>query len=164
MTTHLAYVGLGANLGDPIAQVASALDALEELGRVRRRSSLYRTRPWGKMDQPDYVNAVALLETALAPPALLAGLKAIETSLGRIPGERWGPRAIDLDLLAYDDLEVEVKDLRVPHPRLRERAFVLVPLAEIDSGYEPSRAALPAEELAGVVRIGLGPLGGAAEA
>lgn len=116
------------------------------------------------MDQPDYVNAVALLETALAPPALLAGLKAIETSLGRIPGERWGPRAIDLDLLAYDDLEVEVKDLRVPHPRLRERAFVLVPLAEIDSGYEPSRAALPAEELAGVVRIGLGPLGGAAEA
>jgi 2-amino-4-hydroxy-6-hydroxymethyldihydropteridine diphosphokinase len=147
---HRAYVGLGANLGDARANVLLALDALGALGTVRRRSSLYQTRPWGNVDQPDFVNAVALLETALGPKALLGALRAIERKLGRVPGERWGPRAIDLDILTYDDLEIGEANLHVPHPGLRERAFVLVPLAEIDRRFEALRAALPAAELAGV--------------
>lgn len=147
---HRAYVGLGSNLGDAFENVERAFEALNEAGTVARRSSLYRTKPWGKIDQPDFVNAVALLETQLAPHDLLRALKAIEKRLGRIESERWGPRAIDLDLLAYDDAIIDSQGLRVPHPQLRERAFVLVPLAEIDDAYRESRDALPPEELAGV--------------
>lgn len=153
MTAHHSYLGLGANLGDPAAAVRRAFDALAAIGEVRARSSLYRTRPWGNPNQPDFVNAVAMLETQLPPLELLAAVKAIETRLGRVAGERWGPRSIDIDVLTYDDLEIDVPGLRVPHDHLRERAFVLVPLAEIDTRYEPLRAALPAEELAGVARM-----------
>ena len=153
MTAHRAYVGVGANLGDPARNVERALELLGELGAVVARSALYRTRPWGKADQPWFVNAVALLETALAPSALLAALRALERRLGRVPGERWGPRIIDLDLLTYDDLEADEPALRIPHPHLRERAFVLVPLAEIDGGFAALRDGLDASELAGVVRL-----------
>lgn len=150
MTVHRAYVGLGANLGEPAHNVERALAALRDLGAVVRTSSFYRTRPWGRTDQPDFVNAAALLETALGPRELLRAFKDIERRLGRVETERWGPRSIDLDLLAYDALEYHDGDLRLPHPRLRERAFVLVPLAEIDSDYAPARDALPGEELQGV--------------
>ena len=153
MSAHRAYVGVGANLGDPAANVGRALDLLGELGTVAARSSLYRTKPWGKEDQPWFVNAVALLETALEPPALLERLRALERRLGRVPGERWGPRIIDLDLLAYDDMESGDETLRLPHPHLSERAFVLVPLAEIDERYAVLRDRLEARELAGVVRL-----------
>ncbi len=153
MKAHRAYVGLGANLGEPARNVERAIDLLGELGTVAARSSLYRTRPWGKADQPWFVNAVARLETALAPSALLAALRAMERRLGRVPGERWGPRIIDLDLLTYDGLETDEPGLRVPHPHLRERAFVLVPLAEIDEGFAALRDGLDAWELAGVVRL-----------
>ena len=153
MSAHRAYVAVGANLGDPAANVGRALDLLGELGTVAARSSLYRTKPWGKEDQPWFVNAVALLETALEPPALLERLRALERRLGRVPGERWGPRIIDLDLLAYDDMESADETLRLPHPHLSERAFVLVPLAEIDERYAVLRDRLEARELAGVVRL-----------
>ncbi len=147
---HRAAIGLGSNLGDPAANVERAFEALASAGSVVRRSSLYRTKPWGKLDQPDFVNAVAILETPLQPRELLAALKAIEAQLGRVDGERWGPRAIDLDLLAYDDLVLDEPGLQIPHAALRERAFVLVPLAEADPAYAHLRDALPAEELAGV--------------
>jgi len=153
VSAHRAYVAVGANLGDPAANVGRALDLLGELGTVAARSSLYRTKPWGKEDQPWFVNAVALLETALEPPALLERLRALERRLGRVPGERWGPRIIDLDLLAYDDMESGDETLRLPHPHLSERAFVLVPLAEIDERYAVLRDRLEARELAGVVRL-----------
>jgi 2-amino-4-hydroxy-6-hydroxymethyldihydropteridine diphosphokinase len=152
MSAHLAYVGIGANRGDRLANVDRALDAMASLGAISRRSSLYRTEPWGDLEQPWFLNLVALLETRLTPRALLDGLHAIERDLGRVRGRRWGPREIDLDLLTYDDREIEEADLRVPHPRLRERAFVLVPLAEIDAAFESSRDALHARDLAGVVR------------
>lgn len=153
MTPHRAYVGLGSNIGSPVENVECAFDALAEIGKVVKRSSLYRSRPWGKTDQPDFINAVALLETQHSAPALLAALKVAEKNLGRTLGERWGPRVIDLDLLAYDNVTIEDANLRVPHPHLRERAFVLVPLAEIDERYELLRDALGLDELSGVVRL-----------
>jgi 2-amino-4-hydroxy-6-hydroxymethyldihydropteridine diphosphokinase len=153
LSVHLAYVGIGANLGDRFANVDRAVARLAELGRVRRRSSYYRTRPWGKIDQPWYLNAVALIETALPPADFLQALHAIEDELGRERAERWGPRVIDLDLLLYDDEEIATPALSVPHPRLAERAFVLVPLSEISDRFLPLRDALTATELAGVVRI-----------
>lgn len=148
-----AYVALGSNAGDPASNVARGLEALGTLGTVVLRSSLYRTPPWGKTDQPDFVNAVALLETALAPRALLDALKTAERSLGRTPGERWGPRVIDLDLLTYDDATIDEPDFHVPHAQLRRRGFVLVPLAEIDPAYAPLRDALDASERRGIVRL-----------
>lgn len=146
----LARIGLGANLGDAAAQIERALAALGALGTVRARSRLYRSKPWGVTDQPPFVNAAALLETALAPRRLLAELKRLERELGRTPSARWGPRAIDLDILAYDDLELREPDLVIPHERLFERAFALVPLAEIDATYRPALAALSPERLAEV--------------
>lgn len=156
MSAHRAYLGLGGNVGDPAAEVTRALRALETLGTVVRRSALYRTRPWGKTDQPPFVNAVALLETTLTAAGLLEAVKSLEKQLGRIPGERWGPRRIDIDVLTYDALAIDDGELQIPHPRLRERAFVLVPLAEIDPAFASLRDALPAGELAGVDRLGAG--------
>jgi 2-amino-4-hydroxy-6-hydroxymethyldihydropteridine diphosphokinase len=153
VNAHRAYIGLGSNDGDPIANVEGGFGELTRVGRMVRRSSLYRARPWGKTDQPDFVNAAALLETALAPRPLLEALKAAEIRLGRTPGERWGPRVIDLDILTYDDLEIDEPGLHVPHRGLYERAFVLVPLAELDPHYEPLRDALAQHELANVRRI-----------
>ncbi len=149
----LATIGIGANIGDAAGTVERAIDALHEIGPIIARSSLYRSEPWGKRDQPDFTNAVARIETSLPPRALLAALQAIESRLGRIPGERWGPRAIDLDILLYDDIGFEDEHLRIPHRLLFERAFVLVPLAEIDAAFEAWRDALPLTELNTVERI-----------
>jgi 2-amino-4-hydroxy-6-hydroxymethyldihydropteridine diphosphokinase len=129
-----AYVALGSNLDDPRAQVERALAALDDLPDTRcvLRSSLYRTRPFGPVEQPDFVNAVAGLLTLLEPAALLGRLKALEAQLGRErPVVRWGPRRIDLDLLVHGDARISQPDLAVPHPGIAERAFVLVPLAEV---------------------------------
>ena len=126
-------LGLGGNLGDPTAAIRAALDALADGGRVRigAVSSLYRTRPWGPVPQPDFANACALAETDLAPYELLAEVKRVETLVGRLPGERWGPRAIDVDILFYAGETHAADDLFIPHKSLFERAFVLVPLAQI---------------------------------
>ncbi len=149
----LARIGLGANLGDPVAACERACEALAELGIVRRRSSLYRTPAWGPVPGPEFGYAAALLETALGPHELLAALKALERRLGRVPRERWGAREIDLDILAYDELALREPDLELPHPRLLERAFALVPLAEIDPAYAGALARLPAAERTAVQRI-----------
>jgi 2-amino-4-hydroxy-6-hydroxymethyldihydropteridine diphosphokinase len=149
----IAYIGIGSNLGDRNANAERALREMRTLGSVTRVSSFYRTVPWGNPDQPWYLNAVAAIETTLSPRTLLERLRAIEATMGRVRGERWGPRTIDLDLLLYDDLEVDEPDVRVPHPYLRERAFVLVPLAEIDGQFAQLRDAIAESELAGVVRV-----------
>lgn len=132
-----AYVALGSNLDQPEAQVRDALAALNAIPgtQVARASGLYRTPPWGLLDQPWFVNAAAALDTELEPQALLQALQALESNVGRERGEqRWGPRRIDLDLLLYDGLMLDSAALQLPHPRLAERAFVLVPLAEIAKG------------------------------
>jgi 2-amino-4-hydroxy-6-hydroxymethyldihydropteridine diphosphokinase len=155
-----AYVALGANLGDPAATVRAAFAALANLpeSRVARSSSLYRTAPVGIKEQPEFVNAVAELETALAPEALLDQLLEIEQRFGRIRAERNGPRTLDLDLLLYDNQVVELPRLTLPHPRLHLRAFVLQPLAEIAPALAiPGRgtvaAWLPAVANQGIVRL-----------
>ena len=129
----LAFVALGANLADPVAQIRAALDALTDLpsSRLLRTSSLYRTAPVGVHGQPDFINAVAALETTLAPHALLAELFAIEARFGRRRDYRHAPRTLDLDLLLYDDATLDTPELRLPHPRMHLRAFVLKPLTEI---------------------------------
>lgn len=129
-----AYVGLGSNLGGPAARITRAFDELACLPETRltARSPLYMSPPMGPTDQPDYVNAVVALATGLAPLALLQELLAIEAGQGRHrDGSHWGPRTLDLDILLYGDLTLETPELRLPHPGLHERAFVLYPLADI---------------------------------
>lgn len=124
--------GFGGNLGDPAAAIEAALKRLDAAGvRITRRSAFYRTAPWGVTEQPDFVNLCAAAETALAPRALLDLIQAIERDLGREHRERWGARLIDIDILAYGEEAVDEPGLAIPHPHLTERAFVLVPLAEI---------------------------------
>ena len=125
-------LGLGGNVGDPAATIAAALARLEDAGvAILARSSLYRTAPWGKTDQPSFVNACAVARTDLHPRALLDRILTVESDLGRRRGERWGPRTIDIDILDYDGLALDEPGLTLPHPRLTERGFVLIPLAEI---------------------------------
>ena len=150
----VAAVGIGSNIGDAAAHVRRAFARLAELGTVVARSRLYASAPWGVTDQEAFVNAAALVETALDPHALLAALRRIEAEEGRTPTYRWGPRALDLDILAYGDLQLDGVDLTIPHARLRERAFALVPLAEIDPRYAALRDALPPGERASVVELG----------
>jgi 2-amino-4-hydroxy-6-hydroxymethyldihydropteridine diphosphokinase len=129
-----AYVGVGSNLDEPRAQVLAAITRLGQLPRTRLvlASKLYRSRPFGPVAQPDFVNAVAGILTQLAPTALLKELHGIESAMGR-PGrhERWGPRIIDLDLLALGSERRKEPELTLPHPGIVERNFVLYPLAEI---------------------------------
>jgi 2-amino-4-hydroxy-6-hydroxymethyldihydropteridine diphosphokinase len=129
-----AYVALGSNLDDPRMQVVRALEALGSLPATRcvLRSSLYRSPPFGPLDQPEFVNAVAGLLTELEPAPMLAALKELESRLGRaLPVARWGPRRIDLDLLVHGAARHDSEALELPHPGIGERAFVLAPLAEI---------------------------------
>jgi 2-amino-4-hydroxy-6-hydroxymethyldihydropteridine diphosphokinase len=125
--------GLGSNIGDKPANIRKALGLLESrsVARLKAVSSIYRTPPWGYREQEDFANACALAETFLAPEALLAAVKAIEADMGREETVRWGPRLIDIDILFYGDKPLATKDLVLPHKELFNRAFVLVPLAEI---------------------------------
>ena len=129
----LAYVALGANLADPVAQIHAAFDALNGLpqSRLLRHSSLYRTAPIGVLGQPDFINAVAVLETELTPYELLDALLALEARFGRRRERPLAPRTLDLDLLLYDDQIIDSLTLQLPHPRMHLRAFVLEPLVEI---------------------------------
>lgn len=129
-----AYVGLGSNLDDPARHVSQALTELDKLpeSHVVARSGLYASKPLGPADQPDYINAVAALETALSAAHLLTELHALEHRHGRVRGDlQWGPRTLDLDLLLYGNLEYQELSLTVPHAHLAERSFVLYPLYEI---------------------------------
>lgn len=128
-----AYVALGTNLGDRLEQLRAAVRLLAETDGVDvvRSSRVFETQPVGP-PQPAYLNAVIEVRTTLAPRELLEAAQAVENSLGRERAERWGPRTIDVDILTFDDRTVEEPDLEIPHPRMHERGFVLVPLAELD--------------------------------
>ncbi|WP_028006344.1 2-amino-4-hydroxy-6-hydroxymethyldihydropteridine diphosphokinase [Solimonas flava] len=131
-----AYIGLGANLGDPPARLRWALTRLRELGEVVAHSSLYRSAPMGPREQPEFCNAVAQLDTALQPTELMQALLAIERDAGRIRDIKWGPRTLDLDLLHVEGFVHDTPALRLPHPGIAERNFVLVPWAEIAPALE----------------------------
>ena len=134
-----AWIGLGGNREDSTALLGEALARIAAVPgiEVLRRSANYRSPPWGIRDQPDFVNAAAELETALEPDALLHQLLEIERSLGRVRSEtgRWGPRCIDLDLLTYGDMRLQSDELELPHPCMHLRAFVLVPVLELEPGF-----------------------------
>ena len=132
--TIRVYVGLGSNLEDPVAQVLEAVEELEMIpdSILVSRSSLYRGKPMGPADQPDYVNAVVAMDTLLSAEAFLQELQRIEDLQGRVrDGEKWGPRIIDLDLLMYGKQKINTPDLAVPHPGMHERDFVIIPLSEL---------------------------------
>ncbi|HEY4690477.1 MAG TPA: dihydropteroate synthase [Anaerolineae bacterium] len=143
-----AYLGLGSNLGDRHANLIAALDHVRRRARLIDLSAIYETEPWGVADQPRFLNAACAIETDLSPRDLLAWLKSIEEEMGRQPSVRYGPRLIDLDLLLYGDAIVDAPDLAVPHPRLAERAFVLVPLSEIAPDVVHPVLHVPVRELA----------------
>jgi 2-amino-4-hydroxy-6-hydroxymethyldihydropteridine diphosphokinase len=128
-----AALGLGGNLGDPVAAFAAALKAMEHHPTIRlmRLSSVWRTAPWGKLDQPEFLNMAALIETNLTADELLALCLSVERENGRERSERWGPRTLDIDILTYGNAIIDQPGLQIPHPRIAERAFVLAPLAEI---------------------------------
>ena len=156
-----AYVALGANLENPAVQVMAGFAALAALPRTRlvAQSSLYRTTPVGYADQPDFINAAAAVETALCPRELLEALLAIEASHGRERKFPNAPRTLDLDMLLYGELQLHEGGLTIPHPRMHERAFVLVPLNEIAPhcvvpGRGMVSGLLRAIDAAGVVRVG----------
>jgi 2-amino-4-hydroxy-6-hydroxymethyldihydropteridine diphosphokinase len=135
--SHLVYLALGTNLGDRLANLTSAIQALPPTVQPLAASRVYEPPPWGYVDLPAFLNQVIQAQTELAPLDLLAWLKRLETELGRQPGLRYGPRLIDLDILLYDDLQLETPALTVPHPRLSERAFVLAPLADLAPDLRP---------------------------
>jgi 2-amino-4-hydroxy-6-hydroxymethyldihydropteridine diphosphokinase len=130
---HLVFLGLGSNLGDRRVNLLSALRLLDGMEgmEIIEVSSVYETAPWGVTDQPVFLNMVALASTNRDPRGVLDACMEVESELGRVRGERWGPRLIDVDILLYDDLEMEQEDLIIPHPRILERDFVLVPLLEL---------------------------------
>ncbi len=132
-----AFIGAGANLGEPVRQLGQAIEELRQSPGIKflAASSFYRTQPVGPVEQPPFVNAVFSLEPEIGPHDLLSILLDIEQKMGRVRKERWGPRDIDLDLLFYGDAVISGEGLEVPHPRLHERRFVLAPLAEIAPGF-----------------------------
>lgn len=139
-----AYIGLGANLGDPERQVREALRALQRCGPLQACSPLYRSAPLGEPGQSDYCNAVCALDTALPPAELMQALLAIEREAGRVrDGRRWAARRLDLDLLHYEGVTLDTPELRLPHPEIGRRNFVLVPLADI----------APALQIPGIGRV-----------
>ena len=159
----IAYLGLGGNLGDPELTLPAALQALDGLPgtRLLAASRLYRTPAWGRTNQPPFVNAAAAVETTLSPEGLLDALLALERRFGRdrIAGERWGPRTLDLDVLLIDEQVIDHPRLKVPHPHLHERAFALLPLAEIAPlaaipGHGTVQAVLAGMESGGLLPIG----------
>ena len=155
-----AWIGLGANLGDPLDAIAAALTVIDQLDgtRLQKVSSLYRSAPVDA-EGPDFLNAVAAVDTRLAPAALLAALQAIEQAHGRQRSHRNAPRTLDLDLLLYGTQVIDLPGLQVPHPYLHERAFVLVPLAEIAPdlaipGHGSVRDAVVRVDACGIAPIG----------
>ena len=161
---YRACIGLGANLGQPTLALRHAADALAALPETRllALSRFYRTPAWGRVDQPDFINAAALVHTRLAPEVLLESLLRIEREAGRErgPESRWGPRVLDLDLLLYGGQVIDRPGLQVPHPHLHERAFVLLPLAELAPGLAIPGHGRIADLLVAIDTTGCVPLSG----
>lgn len=126
-----SVIHLGSNLGNRTEFLNKAIDRLEMLGKVVKRSAIYETAPWGVTDQPFFLNMAVELITSMAPAELLKSLRLIETELGRTRQQKWGPRTIDMDLIFYGDKIIETEELTVPHPQAHKRAFVLIPLLDI---------------------------------
>jgi 2-amino-4-hydroxy-6-hydroxymethyldihydropteridine diphosphokinase len=131
MKEHIVYLALGTNLGDRLANLKQAIASLTPQMEVKAKSSVYETPPWGYEDQPKFLNQVVKVKTYLEPEALLKHLKRLEVALGRKESFQNGPRLIDIDVLFFDDTVVNTSSLVIPHPRLHERAFVLLPLMDI---------------------------------
>lgn len=155
----VAALGFGGNVGDTRKLIAAALDAVARHPgiAVEAVAALYETPPWGKTDQPAFLNTAARIETTLGPQALLAAILDVERQLGRERNERWGPRTVDIDILLYGDAVVEEPGLTIPHARLGERAFALGPLVDVlpDAVFAGRRAAdwLAEADTAGMVRL-----------
>jgi len=134
---HIAYIGIGSNVGDKAGQCERGISEILKLDRHRllARSSLYKTQPIGYIEQDWFINLVIKVETEMDALALLCSLKEIETRLGRVKTLQWGPRTIDLDILFFNDHQIQTDELTVPHPLIQDRRFVLVPLAEIDPDF-----------------------------
>lgn len=155
-TIHHAYLGLGTNLGDRLHNLQEAVRLLPPQAHPVAFSPIYETPPWGYLDQPPFLNQVIQAETELDPLRLLAHLKNVETRMGRQANFRYGPRLIDLDILLYDELVYEAPNLIIPHPRLHERGFILVPLADLAAQYRhPGLGLTIAQLLAGVDTQGI---------
>ncbi len=128
----IAYIGIGSNLGNREENCRKAITLLTGKSiKILKCSSLYETEPWGVKEQPEFINMAVEIETHMEPLELLRAIKEIENGMGRREGLRWGPRVMDLDILLYDDLILRTQELEIPHPRLRDREFVLKPLSEI---------------------------------
>lgn len=128
---HVVYLALGSNLGNRLANLKAAINNLTPQMTLKKKSPIYETQPWGVYDQESFLNQVVIAETYLEAGALLKHLKRLEAALGREPSVENGPRVIDLDILFFDDEVIDAPPLAIPHPRLHERAFVLVPLADL---------------------------------
>jgi len=129
---HIAYLALGSNMGNRLANLKNAISNLTPQMDVKKKSLVYETPSWGYTDQPAFLNQVVMVKTYMEPDALLSHLKRLETALGREPNFQNGPRVIDIDILFYDDVIIDSPPLVIPHPRLHQRGFVLVPLNEIE--------------------------------
>ncbi|HSK19673.1 MAG TPA: 2-amino-4-hydroxy-6-hydroxymethyldihydropteridine diphosphokinase [Longimicrobiales bacterium] len=157
-------LGLGTNLGDRMANLRAAIAGLRELGRVQAVSRVYESEPYGYVDQPRFLNMAVKLRTQIGPEALLPALKELELRIGRAPTHRMGPRVIDLDILFYDDVQLDSPDLRIPHPGVMDRAFVIAPLLDLDIGLRhPVSGELLAERVMALNDSSLVPLGAAAD-
>lgn len=144
----MIFIGLGSNLGDPELNLERAMTLLEAGGaRIIKRSSFYYTAPWGIREQPSFINAVVQVSTTLKPIQVMQLALETERRMGRVRGEKWGPRVIDLDLLAYGDVFLRSSILDVPHPRIEARAFVLAPWAEIAPSFRPPNSNSTVAEL-----------------
>lgn len=126
------FISIGSNLGDRVLNCKTALKEITASAKVLRVSSVYETEPVGNEDQPRFINCAAEIETALSPEELLKRLQYIEEKIGRLRGERWGPRSIDIDIIFYDDLIIDTEELKIPHVSAHARRFVLEPICEID--------------------------------
>ena len=146
---HRIFLSLGSNLGDRKSNLEKAIQALPPQVEVINQSSLYETEPWGFLDQPNFLNQVLEAETLLSPLELLDHIKGIEKEVGRKPGRRFGPRLIDIDILLYGDQSISEDGLTIPHKRMMERAFVLIPLDEITPNLSIPGSSLTIHELAG---------------
>jgi 2-amino-4-hydroxy-6-hydroxymethyldihydropteridine diphosphokinase len=153
---HIVYLALGSNMGNRLANLNAATYSLTPQMSVKKKSSIYETPPWGFEDQAPFLNQVLMAESYLEPEALLGHLKRLETVLGRVPSFENGPRLIDIDILFLDDLILNETSITIPHPHLHERAFVLVPLAEVAPDLvHPGLHKSVSQLLAGVDRSGI---------